>query len=94
MSPGQSLAGRLSSRTVAAGQREPVGQFRQEDLENDVAAALGKSGLAPERLALELKEGDAQANSADMAATLDELKRLGVKVTIDDFGRGGPLSAR
>ena len=38
-------------------------QFRQDDLENDVAEALGKSGLAPERLALELKEGDALANS-------------------------------
>jgi diguanylate cyclase (GGDEF)-like protein/PAS domain S-box-containing protein len=63
-------------------------QFRQDDLENDVAAALGKSGLAPERLALELKEGDALANSADIAATLGELKRLGVKVTIDDFGKG------
>ena len=63
-------------------------QFRQDDLENDVAEALGKSGLAPERLALELKEGDALANSADIAATLDELKRLGVKVTIDDFGKG------
>jgi diguanylate cyclase (GGDEF)-like protein/PAS domain S-box-containing protein len=63
-------------------------QFREDDLENDVAEALGKSGLAPERLALELKEGDALANSADVAATLDELKRLGVKVTIDDFGKG------
>jgi diguanylate cyclase (GGDEF)-like protein/PAS domain S-box-containing protein len=63
-------------------------QFRQDDLENDIAEALGKSGLAPERLALELKEGDALANSADVAATLDELKRLGVKVTIDDFGKG------
>jgi diguanylate cyclase (GGDEF)-like protein/PAS domain S-box-containing protein len=63
-------------------------QFRQDDLENDVAEALGKSGLAPESLALELNEGDALANSADIAATLDELKRLGVKVTIDDFGKG------
>jgi EAL domain-containing protein (putative c-di-GMP-specific phosphodiesterase class I) len=63
-------------------------QFRQDDLESDIAAALGKSGLAPERLALELKEGDALANSADVAATLEELKRLGVKVTIDDFGKG------
>jgi EAL domain-containing protein (putative c-di-GMP-specific phosphodiesterase class I) len=63
-------------------------QFRQVGIENDVAAALGKSGLAPERLALELKEGDALANSADVAATLDDLKRLGVKVTIDDFGKG------
>jgi len=63
-------------------------QFREDDLEIDVADALGKSGLAPELLALELKEGDALANSTDIAATLGELKRLGVKVTIDDFGKG------
>jgi diguanylate cyclase (GGDEF)-like protein/PAS domain S-box-containing protein len=63
-------------------------QFRHDDLENDVAEALVKSGLAPERLALELKEGDALANSADVVAMLDELKQLGVKVTIDDFGKG------
>ena len=30
-------------------------QFRQDDLENDIAEALGKTGLAPESLALELK---------------------------------------
>jgi diguanylate cyclase (GGDEF)-like protein/PAS domain S-box-containing protein len=63
-------------------------QFRQDDLENDVAEALSKTGLAPERLTLELKEGDALADWSGVAATLDELKRLGVKVTIDDFGKG------
>jgi EAL domain-containing protein (putative c-di-GMP-specific phosphodiesterase class I) len=63
-------------------------QFRQPDLEKDVAQALDKSGLPPASLALELKEVDALANSVDIAATLDDLKRLGVKVTIDDFGKG------
>ena len=63
-------------------------QFRHADLECDVARALEKTGLSPEKLALELKEGDALANSIDIAATLVELKQLGVKVTIDDFGKG------
>ena len=63
-------------------------QFQQDGLENDIAEALGKTGLAPGSLALELKESDALANSADVATTLGELKRLGVKVTIDDFGKG------
>ena len=63
-------------------------QFRQADLETDVAQALAKSGLAPQSLALEIKEGDALANSTDTAAAVDAMKRLGVKVTIDDFGKG------
>jgi diguanylate cyclase (GGDEF)-like protein/PAS domain S-box-containing protein len=63
-------------------------QFQQDALENDVAEALGKSGLAAGSLALELKEGDALANSSGVAAALEALKRLGVKVTIDDFGKG------
>ncbi len=63
-------------------------QFRQTTLETDVARALGQTGLPPQSLALELKEGDALANAAAIASTLKEFKRLGVKVTIDDFGKG------
>ena len=63
-------------------------QFRQASLQGDVARALGQSGLAPESLALELKEGDALANAAEIATTLKGFKQLGVKVTIDDFGNG------
>ncbi len=63
-------------------------QFRQTALETDVARALGKTGLSPRSLALELKEGDALANATEIAATLKAFKRLGVKVTIDDFGKG------
>jgi EAL domain-containing protein (putative c-di-GMP-specific phosphodiesterase class I) len=35
-----------------------------------------------------MKEEDALAYSMDMATALNDLKRLGVKVTIDDFGKG------
>jgi EAL domain-containing protein (putative c-di-GMP-specific phosphodiesterase class I) len=63
-------------------------QFRQADLETDVARALDITGLSPQSLALEMKEEDALAYSMDMATALNDLKRLGVKVTIDDFGKG------
>ncbi len=53
-----------------------------------MARALGRTGLSPQSLALELKEGDALANAAEVAATLKALKQLGVRVTIDDFGKG------
>jgi diguanylate cyclase (GGDEF)-like protein/PAS domain S-box-containing protein len=63
-------------------------QFRQAALETDVARALTLTGLSPQSLALELKEGDALANATEIATTLKELRRMGVKVTIDDFGTG------
>ncbi len=63
-------------------------QFRQADLETDVAQALSNTGLSPHCLALEMKEVDALTNSPDVLAALKGLKDLGVKVTIDDFGKG------
>lgn len=60
----------------------------QAALAADVASALERSGLSPASLALELTEGDVQARAPSVATALKELKRLGVKVTIDDFGAG------
>jgi diguanylate cyclase (GGDEF)-like protein len=63
-------------------------QFRQASLATDVALVLRQTGLSPQSLALEIKEGDALADSKAIAATLQEFRRLGVRVTIDDFGKG------
>ena len=63
-------------------------QFRQGTLVSDVALVLNETGLAPQNLALEIKEGDALADASAIAATLREFKRLGIRVTIDDFGNG------
>jgi diguanylate cyclase (GGDEF)-like protein/PAS domain S-box-containing protein len=63
-------------------------QLREAAVESDVARVLSQTGLSPESLALELKEGDALADATAIATTLKEFKRLGVKVTIDDFGKG------
>ena len=63
-------------------------QFRQGTLVKDVALVLDETGLAPQNLALEIKEGDALADASAIAATLREFKRLGIRVTIDDFGHG------
>jgi EAL domain-containing protein (putative c-di-GMP-specific phosphodiesterase class I) len=60
----------------------------QAALAADVASALERSGLPPASLALELTEGDVQAKVPSTATVLRDLKRLGVKVTIDDFGAG------
>ncbi len=63
-------------------------QFRQRDFVDEVAAALGSTGLDPRYLAFELTEGMLMEDSADVVRTLEGLKALGVKLAIDDFGTG------
>jgi len=63
-------------------------QFRDPELAATVAAALAESGLAAEALELEITESSVMSNPPAAAATLRELRRMGVHVTVDDFGTG------
>jgi EAL domain-containing protein (putative c-di-GMP-specific phosphodiesterase class I) len=53
-----------------------------------VAEALRSSGIAPDRLVLEFTENVLIEDSSQSAATLSQLKGLGVRLAIDDFGTG------
>jgi EAL domain-containing protein (putative c-di-GMP-specific phosphodiesterase class I) len=63
-------------------------QFRQETLVQTVAAALQSSGLEPRYLELELTESMVMHDAPQLVTMLDELKQLGVKISVDDFGTG------
>jgi EAL domain-containing protein (putative c-di-GMP-specific phosphodiesterase class I) len=64
-------------------------QFRYgEDLPNLVHSVLLESGLAAERLELEITEGVVINDSSRALSILRRLKTLGVKITMDDFGTG------
>jgi len=64
-------------------------QFQQRrQFVGDVARALSETGLPPRLLELELTEGVLAERSSGMEATLSELRALGVRVAIDDFGSG------
>jgi diguanylate cyclase (GGDEF)-like protein len=63
-------------------------QFGKSDLAATVAAALAGSGLAPERLELEITESVLLAQDDHNLETLHRLKRLGVSIVLDDFGTG------
>jgi EAL domain-containing protein (putative c-di-GMP-specific phosphodiesterase class I) len=63
-------------------------QFRQNDLLEQVAYALARSGLPAERLELEITEGVLIDNSRRAREVLDGLKLLGVNISLDDFGTG------
>jgi len=57
-------------------------------LASDVTAALRATGAAPRNLVVELTESTAADNLEVVAATLAELRDLGVRSAIDDFGTG------
>jgi diguanylate cyclase len=63
-------------------------QFGTTDLVATVAAVLADTGIAPERLALEVTEGIFLDESDDPVDTLLRLERLGVTIVLDDFGTG------
>ncbi len=63
-------------------------QFQGDDLVATVQAALRDSGLAPERLELEITESLLISNTQQVIATLNRLGALGVRVAMDDFGTG------
>ena len=53
-----------------------------------VEMALAQSGLEPHRLCVEITETAMMADLEQAEAVLLELKRLGVRVAVDDFGTG------
>jgi diguanylate cyclase (GGDEF)-like protein/PAS domain S-box-containing protein len=63
-------------------------QFQQPDLVAQVKRALDDTGLPPSSLDLEITETHAMQNAEATIMTLRELKRLGVRISIDDFGIG------
>jgi EAL domain-containing protein (putative c-di-GMP-specific phosphodiesterase class I) len=63
-------------------------QVRHAGLVGEVATILSASGLPPAALTLEITESVLAEDQADAAARLWTLKRLGVRLAVDDFGIG------
>jgi EAL domain-containing protein (putative c-di-GMP-specific phosphodiesterase class I) len=62
--------------------------FRIPGLVSCVVNALAHSGLAAERLELEITEGVFISNFESTLDTLRQLRALGVRIALDDFGTG------
>lgn len=60
----------------------------QRELIDRVRLALDDSGLAAEHLELEITESGAMQNPERSIQLLEELRRLGVRISLDDFGTG------
>lgn len=63
-------------------------QFKHGDIDQHVFDALRESGLAPERLELEITESSMLDNMDDAIAKLHVFKKTGVSIALDDFGTG------
>jgi diguanylate cyclase (GGDEF)-like protein len=63
-------------------------QFKKGNLFDIILCALVESGLAPERLELEITETSFLDNQEAHLATIRQLKNLGITMALDDFGTG------
>jgi diguanylate cyclase (GGDEF)-like protein/PAS domain S-box-containing protein len=63
-------------------------QIQHSDIVADVRDALEESGLAPERLVLEITESVLMDDTDLAVERLRSLKELGVALALDDFGTG------
>jgi diguanylate cyclase (GGDEF)-like protein len=64
-------------------------QLNRDGFATDVRRALQQSGIEPSLLTLEISETTVMRDVAAAAARLGEIKQLGVRVAIDDFGASG-----
>jgi len=63
-------------------------QFKSPNLAATVLSALAESGLDPRRLELEITESVMLDAGGTARVALDNLRRIGVRVALDDFGIG------
>jgi diguanylate cyclase (GGDEF)-like protein len=62
--------------------------FAQPDLVREVIDTLDDTGLDPHNLRLEITESAAMADAERARRLLEDLKALGVRLSLDDFGTG------
>ncbi|HET9030621.1 MAG TPA: EAL domain-containing protein [Candidatus Aquilonibacter sp.] len=63
-------------------------QFERAGLRDAIAAALRQHSIDPSRLELELTESSIMRDISGGIALLHELKALGIRLSVDDFGTG------
>ncbi|NNN20516.1 MAG: EAL domain-containing protein [Acidimicrobiales bacterium] len=63
-------------------------QIGDPDIVATVAEAISKSSLSPDQLVLEITESTLMDDPEAALSVLEDLKSLGVKLAVDDFGTG------
>lgn len=63
-------------------------QLRQKDFADEVGRVIAQVGINPQVLELEITEGVLMDSSETTVQNLNKIRRLGVRLCIDDFGTG------
>jgi len=63
-------------------------QLKESDFKQLVSDILRTTNISPENLELELTESAIMEDTANAIGLLDDLRTLGIKVSVDDFGTG------
>jgi diguanylate cyclase (GGDEF)-like protein/PAS domain S-box-containing protein len=82
------FASAMRRRDVRVAVNLSARQFLQPDLVDNVKSVLEETGLAPERLELEVTESAVMSDAEEVRERLESLRGLGVQLTLDDFGSG------
>jgi diguanylate cyclase (GGDEF)-like protein len=63
-------------------------QFKSGNIAQMAVSALAASGLPPGRLELEITESVLMQDASERLSTLNQLRALGIRISMDDFGTG------
>jgi len=63
-------------------------QFQGGDLLDTVTQVLEETGMNPQYLQFEITEGAAMRDADSTITTLNQLRQMGIRIAIDDFGIG------
>ncbi len=85
----RAAAWNVSGHRVGISIKVSANQLNRDGFATDVRRALQQSGIEPSLLTLEIGETTVMGDLAAAAERLQEIKRLGVRVAIDDFGGSG-----
>jgi diguanylate cyclase (GGDEF)-like protein len=84
----RAAAWEVTGHRVGVSVNVSANQLNRDGFATDVRRALQQSGIAPSLLTLEIEETTVMRDVAASAERLRELKQLGVRIAIDDFGNG------
>jgi EAL domain-containing protein (putative c-di-GMP-specific phosphodiesterase class I) len=87
---GEAVAGGAPPRPALGGRAVDLSarQLRRPDLAKIIDEILQETGLDARFLSLDITETIYVETLEEITAALDELKRIGVRISIDDFGMG------
>lgn len=80
--------GKAGHDDVSVSVNVSVLQLTQGSLAETIRACIGESGITPDRFAIEITESVLMENYEESILTLSQIRRLGVRIELDDFGNG------